>query len=130
MNKLNYKGRVRKRSLTKCKEVAKTYDPLMDAFAEMLEADDEIADIRCNVVLSGLTVPDAEGGYTSDFVCTKTDGLLMVRECVYKKALLRPKTAKLLDASRAYWKRHGVEDWGLVVEKGEADADGADSEIR
>lgn len=32
-------------------------------------------------------------------------------------------TAKLLDASRNFWGRGGVEDWGIVVDKKE-DADG------
>ena len=39
------------------------------------------------------------GEYTSDFVCTKTDGDLMVRECVFRKFLMKPLTVKLLDAS-------------------------------
>jgi len=58
----------------------------------------------------------AEGEYTTDFVCTKADGDLMVRECVFRKNLLRPTTAKLLDVSRDYWLKHGVTDWGLVVD--------------
>ena len=43
------------------------------------------------------------GEYTSDFVCTKADGDLMVRECVFRKFLMKPLTVKLLDASRDYW---------------------------
>ena len=30
----------------------------------------------------------------------------------------RPLTCKLLDASRLYWKSHGVNDWGIVIDKG------------
>ena len=63
------------------------------------------------------------GEYCSDFIAVKTDGELMVRECVYRKHLIKPMTAKLLDASRNYWMRRGVTDWGIVVEKKE-DADG------
>ena len=55
------------------------------------------------------------GEYTSDFVCVKADGDLMVRECVERKHLMKPMTVKLLDASREYWKRNGVTDWGLVI---------------
>lgn len=40
---------------------------------------------------------------------------LMVRECVERKHLMKPMTVKLLDASREYWKRNGVTDWGLVI---------------
>ena len=35
----------------------------------------------------------------------------MVRECVEEKYLV-----KLLDASRTYWLRLGVQDWGLVID--------------
>ena len=55
--------------------------------------------------------------YTSDFVITKADGNLMVRECVSRKHLTKPMTTKLLDASRNYWKSHGVSDWGIVIEE-------------
>jgi len=58
----------------------------------------------------------SEGEYTTDFLCLKTDGEYMVRECVFRKNLLRPSTARLLDASKEYWLRHGIEDWGLVVD--------------
>ena len=74
-----------------------------------LQASDEIKEIKCNVLLDGPEV----GEYTSDFVCTKADGDLMVRECVYRKFLMKPLTVKLLDASRDYWLRHGVTDWGV-----------------
>lgn len=70
-------------------------------------------EIRCNVLLDGI---DA-GEYTSDFVCVKTDNDLMVRECVYRKYLTKPMTVKLLDASREYWLRRGVTDWGLVIDE-------------
>ena len=59
-----------------------------------------------------------EGAYTSDFVITKADGNLMVRECVSRKHLTKPMTTKLLDVSRNYWKSHGVSDWGIVIEEG------------
>lgn len=68
---------------------------------------------RCNVLLEGLE----EGSYSSDFVITKKDGDLMVRECVERKHLIKPLTVKLLQASKDYWFRHGVNDWGIVIEK-------------
>jgi hypothetical protein len=32
-------------------------------------------------------------------------------------ALMKPLTVKLLDASRDYWLRHGVTDWGVVIDE-------------
>ena len=44
------------------------------------------------------------------------DGTLRVRECVYRKHLERPSTARLLDLSKDYWRSKGVVDWGIVVD--------------
>lgn len=63
------------------------------------------------LLLKGL----AEGNYTTDFVLTMGDGESKVFECVRKDALTRPKTAKPLEASRQFWLRRGVTDWGLIV---------------
>ena len=41
----------------------------------------------------------------------------MVRECVFRKFLTKPMTVKLLDASRDYWLKHGVSDWGVVIDE-------------
>ena len=113
MRKKNFKGRCEKRVLGKCAEVCHTYDPIQYAYADLLQASDEIVEIKCNVLLEGLEV----GEYTSDFVCTKANGDLMVRECVFRKFLMKPLTVKLLDASRNYWLTHGVTDWGLVIDE-------------
>ena len=106
-------GRCEKRTIGKCTEVCRTYDAIQYAYADLLQASDEVKEIRCNVLLDGLDV----GEYTSDFVCTKVDGDLMVRECVFRKFLMKPLTVKLLDASRDYWLRHGVTDWGMVIDE-------------
>ena len=111
MRKKNFKGRCEKRTISKCDEVCRTFDSLQYAYADVLQEREEIKEIRCNVPLDGL--PDGE--YTSDFVCTKTNGDLLVRECVERRFLTKPMTVKLLDASRLYWLRRGVTDWGLVV---------------
>ena len=111
MRKKNYKGRCEKRVLSKCKEVCRTYDDIQSVYAELLQKSDSITEIRCNVLLDSLEA----GEYTSDFVCVKTDGDMMVRECVNRKYLTKPMTVKLLDASRNYWLRHGVTDWGIVT---------------
>ena len=113
MRNKNYKGRCEKRNLSKCKGVCRTYDPIQYAYANVLEANDEIAEIRVNVPLDGLVIDGKE--YVSDFVCVRADGNLMVRECVFREHLEKPLTVKLLDASRDYWTRNGVMDWGLVI---------------
>lgn len=113
MRRKNYKGRCTKRMLRKSTEVARLYDVIQSKYADILENCDEVEEIRCNVLLDGLN----EGEYTSDFVCVKTGGDLMVRECVFRKYLTKPMTVKLLDASRTYWKSRGVKDWGLVIDE-------------
>lgn len=111
MRKKNYKGRCEKRTIGKCEEVCRTFGSIQYAYADVLQASEDIKGIRCNVPMDGLSV----GDYTSDFVCTKTNGDLLVRECVERRFLTKPLTVKLLDASRLYWLRRGVTDWGLVV---------------
>lgn len=91
--------------------MVRTYSDIQAAYAQKLEEENEIKEYQCNVALAGLEM----GEYTSDFVCVKADGDLMVRECVERKHLMKPMTVKLLDASREYWKRNGVTDWGLVI---------------
>ena len=122
MKKKSYRGtRCEKRTMSKCADgVARTYSALESKYADKLEADPNVKEFRCQVLLEGLEI----GEYCSDFVATKVDGDLMVRECVYRKDLLKLSTAKLLDASRNFWRRRGVEDWGIVVEEKE----GADGE--
>ena len=56
------------------------------------------------------------GEYMTDIVCTKSNGELLVRECVSTKILPRPLTGKMLDISRTYWLRRGVKDWGIVTD--------------
>ena len=112
MIKKNFKGRCRKWKLEKCKNMMRAYSDIQAAYAERLEKGDEVKEVQCNVLLDGLE----EGEYTSDFLCVKADGDFMVRECVERKFLMKPRTVKLLDASRDYWLRHGVKDWGLVID--------------
>lgn len=111
MRKMGFKGRCIKKTLSKCKEICRTYDPIQGKYAEKLEETPDIQEIGCNVLLEGLE----EGEYTSDFVCVKTNGDLMVRECLQRDRLTKPMNAKLLNASRNYWAKRGVEDWGLVI---------------
>ena len=96
MRKKNYKGaKCTKRYVNKCGDVCKTYDAIQYAYANLLSEAEEVKLFQVNVLLQGLE----EGAYTSDFVITKSDGNLMVRECVSRKHLTKPMTTKLLDAS-------------------------------
>lgn len=112
MRKKGYKGRCEKKNLNKCEDICRTYDNIQSVYADILTECDDVIEIKCNVLLEGLDI----GEYTTDFVCVKSAGGLMVRECVFRKYLLKPMTVKILDASREYWLRHGVEDWGLVID--------------
>ena len=58
----SYKGRCEKKSLSKCKEVCRTYDPIQSKYAELLDGLPEIEEIRCNVSLEGFK----EGDYMTD----------------------------------------------------------------
>lgn len=111
MRKKDYKGRCEKRILKKCKEPVRTFDMIQYAGVDYLQTCEDVQEIRCNVLLDG----EADG-YMTDFLCVKTNGDYMVRECVQRKYLTKPLTVKLLDISRNYWLRHGVTDWGLMID--------------
>ena len=115
MRSANIKDRCTKKKLKKSDEVIRTYDKIQTAYAEILDANPNIQSIRCNVPLEGI----GEGEFTTDFVCTKLDGDLLIRECVFRKKLSLPRTCKLLDLSREYWTKRGVTDWGIVIEQEE-----------
>lgn len=108
MRKKNYKGRCQKRVLSKCEGICKTYDEIQSKFADKLQKDKEIQKFICNFPLDCLD-------YTTDFVATKANKDLFVRECVNRNFLTKPMTVKLLDISREYWLKHGVTDWGIVI---------------
>lgn len=113
MIKKNYKGRCIKKTVEKAKEVCKIYNDIQLVYLNALQGNKEITEIQCNIPLAG----DISGEYCTDFICTKSNGDLMVRECVFRKLLTKPMTIKLLDMSRSYWLCHGVKDWGLVIDE-------------
>ena len=113
MKKIDYKGKCIKRSLTKCSDVCRSYSEMQDDYARFLQLNDNVKAFSCNVQLAD--DPETEM-YTTDFVITLNDGTIRVRECVYKKNLERPSTARLLDLSKEYWASKRVADWGLVVD--------------
>lgn len=112
MRKKGYKGRCEKRVLNKCQDVCRTYDDIQRAYTDVLQEREEVVEFRCNIPLDGLE----EGEFTTDFLVTRTDGDIFIRECVQRKFLTKPMTVKLLDASREYWLKRGVTDWGLVID--------------
>lgn len=113
MKKIDYKGKCIKRALSKCSDVCRSYSEMQDDYARFLQINDDVKAFSCNVQLAD--DPETEM-YTTDFVITLNDGTIRVRECVYKKNLERPSTARLLDLSKKYWQSKGVADWGLVVD--------------
>ena len=113
MRNSNSKVRCEKRQMSKCKGVVKTYNDLQYAFANILEKDATIKEFVCNYPLSDFPITD--GKYTTDFYCTTTEGEVIVYECCFRKHITKPLTAKLLDESRNYWLKRGV-DWRLVID--------------
>ena len=111
MRKKNYKGRCEKRVLSKCVGICRTYDALQYAYADLLEKNDDVKEFQCNLPLTS----DEGEDYTTDFYCEMIGGDVMVRECVWRRHLSKPMTVKLLDISREYWLKHGVNDWGLII---------------
>ena len=112
MRKKSYKGKCEKRRVEKCSDVCRTYDAIQAAYVDVLMNCPDVVEFKCNVILDGLEA----GDYMTDFVCKKKDGDLMVRECVFRRLLSKPMTVKLLEASRQYWLRRGVTDWGLTID--------------
>lgn len=99
MRNANQKGRCVKRALPKFTSVCRTFDVVQQVYAEKLSANEDIADVKCNVSIDDTS----EGQFTTDFVITKKDGSVAVRECVLRSNALRPRMIKLLDFSQRYW---------------------------
>ena len=95
-----------------CNKLDVTLQQVNNILTELSENNDEVVEIKSNVKLIGCDLGDR---FTSDFVCTKTNGELMVVECIEKEKLLKPLTCKMLDCSRNYWLSKGVNDWRLVI---------------
>ncbi len=99
-----------KTKLNKCKTIFYSYSDIQLSYGKELDERDDIIEIKPNVKLEG-----CEGNYSSDFLCLKSDGSYMVREVLYVNKLMKPLTIKMLDISRNYWLRKGIDDWGLVL---------------
>lgn len=100
--------------------VARLYDSIQIAYAEILDTDPNIKEIMVNHYLQDCSY----GEYTSDFVCIRTDGSYFVRECVYRGKLLLPllecgyteediDTASLVDMEEYYSKEKQAQ-YGVI----------------
>ena len=116
MRRKNIKDRCEKNHHSKCPEVCKTYDAVQTAYAKVLQEREDINEFRCNVPFEAKEGDELDR-YTSDFVCVKDNGEIMVRECLWRKNITRPKVARLLDLSKDYWFERGVTDWGIVIDE-------------
>lgn len=106
--------------LDKCKSVCCLYDKVQVAAAKMLNSEPSVYQFECNVPLGDAAVNDVNlpvEPYNSDFLIFYDDGHKAVREAVYRSHLSRPSVAERLDISRRYWAQHGIEDWGLIIDK-------------
>ena len=111
MMKRNCKTRREVRNLSKCINICRSFNRVQYVFADKLERDDEVKEFECNVPLQNLN-------YTTDFLVTMKNGEKKVYECVKRDHLTKPLDVKILDISRTYWLRRGVE-WGVVTSEEE-----------
>ena len=113
MRKRKPKTTCLKKHIEKCNEIVRCYDRVQEVYADILQQDNHVVDVRCCVPFDD----EEYGQYSSDFVCLKDTGEYMVRECCYRSQLLKPRMIKLLDFSQRYWRKNGISDWKVVVEK-------------
>lgn len=118
MQRKDPKCRCEKRVVEKSTGVCRLYSRLQSAYLDLLQGNETIESIQCNVPLDGFSM----GEYTSDFLCKCKDGSFMVRECVERRFLTKPMVISLLDASRLFWAKREVSDWGIVTTEVESNA--------
>lgn len=115
MRKRDPKTRCTKRRSPKCKEILRLYDKVMIAYADLLDGDQNITEYQCCVPFED----DIAGDMVTDFVATRKDGSVLIRECVLRTNLLKPRTVRLLQESQTYWRKRGIDDWMVIVDKEE-----------
>ena len=72
MKPIDFKGRCTKKKLSKSTDVARLFDKIQIAYADVLEHNNKIKSIRVNVPLDG---KDCDR-YTSDFLCERQNNEL------------------------------------------------------
>ena len=91
-----------------------------------VDKDKEVKSFEVNVILEGNDTV-VKGGwnppekYTSDFLICFQNGNKAIREAVFRKQLDKPSMIEKLEYSRRYWSAHGIDDWGIIVEKGQGE---------
>lgn len=70
-----------KKKLDKCQSVFHAFNEIQYTYGIKLDGNTDIVDIKCNVKLIGCSEGEQ---YITDFYCTKSNGEIMVRECVDK----------------------------------------------
>ncbi len=58
------------RIVSKCKVPIKTYDKVQDSYADILEQNEDVIEIQCNVPFEDTSIDE----FTCDYVITKQDG--------------------------------------------------------
>lgn len=112
MKRKDYRGaKCTKRKIEKSIGVCKTYGELEAKYADILSLNENVKEFETCVPI------DCE--FVSDFVITKKDNTIAVRECVPRELLIKPRMAKLLDVSKNYWYGRGVSDWKIVTNEEE-----------
>jgi hypothetical protein len=110
-------------------EVIKMTEPEVSLYIALFYIKNGLTDENIKVSIDGAHVKTKNQihfdihSFMQNKNCVKTDGDLMVRECVFRKKLSLPRTCKLLDTSHEYWLKRGVTDWGIVVEKEEKESE-------
>ena len=126
MRKHVNKERCTRIRFVKCNEVCLLYDKVQRAYAEHIDKDKEVKSFEVNVILEGNDTV-VKGGwnppekYTSDFLICFQNGNKAIREAVFRKQLDKPSMIETLEYSRRYWSAHGIDDWGIIVEKGQGE---------
>jgi hypothetical protein len=73
----NSRSKTIKKKLNNCNNRFFAYSNLQFAYGNILDSNNEITEIKANVKLTGCDLGDS---YTTDIVCIKSDGKLVVFE--------------------------------------------------
>lgn len=111
MHKKDYKGRCEKKTLTKSKEICRTYDPIQNKFADMLNDSPDIKEIRCNVLLDNFP----EGEYTSDFDYALNKWRFNGERMHTKRQDIKANEYQTFRCIKSILVNHGISDWGIVT---------------
>ena len=78
MRKKGYKGRCEKKNLSKSMDVCRSYDAIQSVYADILQQDENIQEIRCNVLLDGLSEGDQQNLHKRHYYLVQNNLHLLV----------------------------------------------------